>query len=105
MPDLFAATENSFKSKLRSAVKRLAASKILIGTSSWKYEGWCGQIYDEQRYPFQGNLVTSPHAALRAFEQLGTNSESESLALAKRNAVSVTQRLIRGATESALTRP
>jgi uncharacterized protein YecE (DUF72 family) len=23
---------------------------VCIGTSSWKYPGWCGQLYDEQRY-------------------------------------------------------
>ena len=40
MPDLFAATENSFKSRLRSAVARLAADDIFIGTSSWEYADW-----------------------------------------------------------------
>ena len=48
--DLFATAENSFKAKLRSTVERLAASNILIGTSSWKYDGWLGTIYDQQRY-------------------------------------------------------
>lgn len=54
MSDLFAATENSFKAKLQSAVERLAASNILIGTSSWKYPGWCELIYDEQRSCYRG---------------------------------------------------
>ena len=31
--DLFAATENSFKAKLQSAVERLAASNFVISTS------------------------------------------------------------------------
>jgi uncharacterized protein YecE (DUF72 family) len=29
---------------------------LFLGTSSWKYKGWLGQIYDEQRYHFRGNL-------------------------------------------------
>lgn len=59
MSDLFAATENSFKAKLQSAVERLAASNILIGTSSWKYPGWCGLIYDQQRYFYRGKFAES----------------------------------------------
>jgi hypothetical protein len=37
MADLFPASENSLKSKLQSAVQRLSASNIFIGTSSWKF--------------------------------------------------------------------
>lgn len=57
MPDLFPDAQTSFKSKLQSAVQRLAASNIFIGTSSWKYEGWSGQIYDEQRYCYRGKFA------------------------------------------------
>ena len=28
----------------------MAAQGLYVGTSSWKYPGWCGNIYDEQRY-------------------------------------------------------
>ena len=35
---------------LAAALKRLAQEKIFIGTSSWKYEGWLGQIYTRERY-------------------------------------------------------
>jgi len=31
-------------------------SHLYLGTSSWKYEGWLGQIYDEQRYLTRGKL-------------------------------------------------
>lgn len=34
----------------RSKLKELASQGVFLGTSSWKYPGWCGQIYDEQRY-------------------------------------------------------
>ena len=36
--------------ELKPRLDALAASNVFIGTSSWKYPGWCGQIYDEQRY-------------------------------------------------------
>ena len=36
--------------KYRQQLAQLAAENIFIGTSSWKYAGWCGQIYKEQRY-------------------------------------------------------
>ena len=31
-------------------MSELARAGVRIGTSSWKYPGWCGQVYDEQRY-------------------------------------------------------
>ena len=34
----------------RNRLAELAGEGIFIGTSSWKYPGWCGMIYDEQRY-------------------------------------------------------
>jgi len=57
VPDLFQNDQTSFKSKLLSAVQRLAASNIFIGTSSWKYPGWTGLIYDEQRYVYRGKFA------------------------------------------------
>lgn len=57
MADLFPDAQTSFKSKLQSAVQRLASSNIFIGTSSWKYPGWTGQIYDEQRYHYRGKFA------------------------------------------------
>mgnify|MGYP002630441487 CR=1 FL=1 len=57
MNDLFSGSDPSFRSKLQSAVQRLAASNIFVGTSSWKYPGWCGQIYDEQRYHYRGKFA------------------------------------------------
>ena len=34
----------------RYPLYELAHGGIFIGTSSWKYFGRCGQLYDEQRY-------------------------------------------------------
>jgi hypothetical protein len=28
----------------------LAAQGVYVGTSSWKYPGWCGTLYDPARY-------------------------------------------------------
>jgi len=42
----------SFRQKLA----RLAQQGIWIGTSSWKYPGWCGQVYDPARYVWRGRF-------------------------------------------------
>jgi len=34
----------------------LASQGVFIGTSSWKYEGWCGQIYTRERYAAHGRF-------------------------------------------------
>ncbi|MEP6670262.1 MAG: hypothetical protein ABJF10_13965 [Chthoniobacter sp.] len=34
----------------KTKLTELAQAGVSIGTSSWKYPGWCGQLYDEQRY-------------------------------------------------------
>lgn len=48
----------SFRRDLLAAkLKRLAAEQIYIGTSSWKYEGWCGQIYSRDRYSTRGKFA------------------------------------------------
>ena len=36
--------------RVRQRVARAAENGLFVGTSSWKYPGWCGSIYDEQRY-------------------------------------------------------
>jgi uncharacterized protein YecE (DUF72 family) len=35
---------------LREPLQQLVSESVFIGTSSWKYPGWCGQVYDESRY-------------------------------------------------------
>lgn len=44
---------------LREPLQRLAGESVRIGTSSWKYPGWCGQIYDEARYLTRGKFSES----------------------------------------------
>lgn len=57
MSELLPTAEPELRSRLRHAAARLAAEGIFIGTSSWKYPGWCGQIYDEQRYAYRGKFA------------------------------------------------
>jgi len=35
----------------------LASAGVYIGTSSWKYEGWCGMLYDQSRYVTRGKFA------------------------------------------------
>jgi uncharacterized protein YecE (DUF72 family) len=30
---------------------------VFIGTSSWKYQGWFGQLYDRARYEYRGRFA------------------------------------------------
>jgi uncharacterized protein YecE (DUF72 family) len=41
---------------LASRLRELAAQHIYIGGSSWKYEGWLGQIYRRERYLSRGRF-------------------------------------------------
>jgi len=43
-------------SKLAERLKQLRERNIWIGTSSWKYEGWLGQIYTPERYYTRGRF-------------------------------------------------
>jgi uncharacterized protein YecE (DUF72 family) len=40
--------------RLAERLAQLAARNIFIGGSSWKYEGWLGQIYNRSRYQVKG---------------------------------------------------
>jgi len=35
----------------------LASQGVYIGTSSWKYPGWCGMLYDRARYEYRGKFA------------------------------------------------
>jgi uncharacterized protein YecE (DUF72 family) len=47
---------DSFRERLRVALARLVARGIFLGGSSWKYPGWLGQIYNEERYLTRGKF-------------------------------------------------
>jgi uncharacterized protein YecE (DUF72 family) len=44
------------RQRLRDRLVTLANQNIFVGTSSWKYEGWLGQIYSRQRYMTRGRF-------------------------------------------------
>lgn len=60
---LFEDAATSFRQELQRRLKRLAQRNIFLGTSSWKYEGWLGQIYSPERYQVRGRF------SRRRFEQ------------------------------------
>jgi uncharacterized protein YecE (DUF72 family) len=37
----------------------LAQQGVFIGTSSWKYRGWCGTLYESARYEWRGKFAES----------------------------------------------
>ncbi len=44
------------RAQLAADLARFAAQGIYFGTSSWKYPGWRGQLYDEARYVYRGKF-------------------------------------------------
>ena len=44
------------RDRLKAKLSELANASVFIGTSSWKYEGWLGQIYTPDRYYSRGKF-------------------------------------------------
>src|ERR1039457_6339857 len=44
------------REQIKKKAAALATQGVFIGTSSWKYPGWCGMLYDEQRYIWRGKF-------------------------------------------------
>ena len=45
------------RAALKARAAALAAKGVFIGTSSWKYAGWRGMLYDEARYVWRGRFA------------------------------------------------
>jgi uncharacterized protein YecE (DUF72 family) len=45
------------REELAQKAAELAAQGVFIGTSSWKYPGWSGMIYDRARYEHRGKFA------------------------------------------------
>lgn len=45
------------REKMKQIAAELAAKGIFVGTSSWKYEGWFGQLYTPARYEYRGKIA------------------------------------------------
>ena len=53
---LFDSPPSFDKEALASTLRALAEQRIFIGTSSWKYDGWLGQVYTRERYLSRGKF-------------------------------------------------
>ena len=47
------------RERLKQRLANLATKGVYVGTSSWKYEGWFGQIYTPARYEFRGKVAAT----------------------------------------------
>ncbi len=47
------------REQIKHKAAALAANGVFIGTSSWKYEGWFGQLYSPARYEYRGKVAKS----------------------------------------------
>ena len=45
------------REKIKMKAAELAAKGVFVGTSSWKYEGWLGQLYTPARYEYRGKVA------------------------------------------------
>ena len=55
-PTLFDNAPAFDREGLAAKIRRLSEQKIFIGTSSWRYEGWLGQVYTPDRYFTRGRF-------------------------------------------------
>ena len=44
------------RDQLAATLRALAVRGVYLGTSSWKYPGWFGKVYDEDRYVWRGRF-------------------------------------------------
>jgi len=45
------------REQLREQLGDLAVQGVYVGTSSWKYPGWCGALYERPRYEWRGKFA------------------------------------------------
>jgi len=53
---LFQSSSSFDREELARRLRALAGQRIFVGTSSWKYDGWIGQIYTRERYLSRGKF-------------------------------------------------
>lgn len=44
---------------MKTKAAELATRGVFIGTSSWKYPGWCDMLYDRAHYEYRGKFAVS----------------------------------------------
>lgn len=47
------------RDQIKAELQQLAAEGCYLGTSSWKYPGWCDRLYDRGQYEYRGKFSTS----------------------------------------------
>lgn len=47
------------REQIKIQAAELAARGVYLGTSSWKYSGWRGMLYDDSRYVYRGKFAES----------------------------------------------
>jgi len=47
------------REQARLKLAELSSRGVFLGTSSWKYAGWCGMLYDRARYEWRGKFAES----------------------------------------------
>lgn len=45
------------REQMKRKAAQLASKGVFVGTSSWKYEGWFGQLYTPARYEYRGKVA------------------------------------------------
>jgi len=45
------------RERMKTRAAELAAKGVFVGTSSWKYDGWFGQLYLPARYEYRGKVA------------------------------------------------
>src|SRR5437899_11972186 len=55
-PSLFEPERSFPREALAKKLRELAQRDIFIGTSSWRYDGWLGQLYTPERYYSRGRF-------------------------------------------------
>ena len=45
------------REQIKKKAAELAAKGVYVGTSSWKYDGWFGQLYTPTRYEYRGKVA------------------------------------------------
>jgi uncharacterized protein YecE (DUF72 family) len=47
------------REEIKKRVHILGSQGVFVGTSSWKYQGWCGTLYDAARYEYRNKFATT----------------------------------------------
>lgn len=58
------------RQELAERAASLGAQGVYVGTSSWKYPGWCGMLYDRARYEYRGRFADLFGTGFMLFELL-----------------------------------